>query len=105
ALAIYLLRTGGKLGLMSPIRTFPESRVVAGARTGGNTGLMSPIRTRPLSEMTAGISVIRTESFIFAIASSLMSSGQDCADATRGTRIGGFRQDKESLRKSINCSR
>lgn len=55
----YLLRTGGKVGLRSPIRTFPVSLVLAGVpRTGGNAGLMLPIRTRPLSEMTVGFSFV-----------------------------------------------
>ena len=58
----YLLRSGGKVGLRSPIRTFPVSLMCVGLpRTGGNAGLTSPMRTFPLSEvglseMTVGLS-------------------------------------------------
>src|SRR5437879_13754136 len=55
ACVIYFVRTGGKLGLVRPRRTFPLSAVFCGVvRTGGKLGLVRPMRTRPLSATVGG---------------------------------------------------
>src|SRR5712691_11309229 len=56
AASAYFVRTGGKLGLVRPRRTFPLSAVFCGVvRTGGKLGLVRPMRTRSLSATVAGV--------------------------------------------------